>query len=247
MTMTALYATFRNRAAREDGAIALATLAFMMVAGLVSIMTLWTIGYATTAYNDLHAGTQAAAYAAVGRTEKAVPGTGASQLNFACSASGASRPNAETTCTNGETFNVVAQVFSRAFTGKYGLTYAPDNTGTVQLIDESRNPWPGLYAFYVPLPSGAARKLSAGQACPYREPNNGEAGGRLLCWSVQDGGAGDGPQYNSGVIVRTRATIRMPGCGMLPRLPSQQRSICAALNLSVTAAASVSQATQSTY
>lgn len=236
--LVTLIAAGRRRIVREDGAIALATLAFMMVTGLIAIVTLWTIGYSTSAYNKLYAGTQAAAYAAVGRTLESTPG-GSAQLNFDCAGPGMPERNeSATACGGGQAFGVVEQTLSRAFAGgQYGLSYANGNGGSVKLVDENFNDWNAIYAYYIPVPAGTARAIVAGRGCPFTESLGGQPA-RLLCWAVLDAGAGNTPQYTSGVIVRTRTTVNMPGCAL---------DICAPLELTVTAAASVAQAPQGSY
>jgi hypothetical protein len=230
ISLLILYQTARHRAAREDGVIALLTLVFMMVLGLVIIATLWSIGYATGAYNELYSNSQAAAYASVGRT--VTNNSGSSQLDFDCSNR---TSNLDFTCSSGSTFAVTQQVLSRAFRGQFGLTYSSDNTGSVRLTDENYNAANLIYAYYIPRSAKSAEQTvqDNGGSCPYilrSGPDNATAT-ELMCWQVATGGLNT-PHYESGVVVHAVAAVKLPGCNL---------AICAT-DLQVTTAATISQA-----
>ena len=245
LPLSVLYAAARARARREAGAIALATLAFMIVLGLVSIVTLWSIAYATGAYNSLYAATQSAAYAAVGQTVPGISGTGQGQLDFNCN-SGNTGTAGNPVCGSGHVINIVNAIFSASFPQSgggpgYGLTWDNNAGGTVQLTDATFAPnSDAVYAYYIEDSSGAAKAAWAADGHNCAPTLNGVPQ-PLLCWSISEQGAAGGagavtapaPQFVSGVAVYTAAIIPLPVC---------LASFCAHVTLHVAVAASEAQA-----
>jgi len=80
----------RKQWRREDGAIALMTLAFMLTVGILSITFLWSLALITGAYNALYVANQNAAVAAASAAQRPAgtgPGgvsSGSSQLEYPC-------------------------------------------------------------------------------------------------------------------------------------------------------------------
>jgi hypothetical protein len=251
-SLITLLVAARARARREDGAVALATLAFMIVLGLVSIITLWSIAYATGAYNSLYAATQSAAYAAVGQTVPATPNSSQGQLDFNCNP----EPNAGTggnpVCDGGNVMAIVNATFTASFPAPnsgilsgFGLTWNDAQGGSVQLADANNAPISGptyVYAYFVPDTPGAARAAWLAQgsgSCPATVTLGGLGQPQFLCWSVREQagayGIGGTDQFSSGVIIRTFAQIKIPGCIAF---------FCAQTDLHVVTAASEAQQAQ---
>lgn len=210
----------RLHTAREDGAIALLTMVFMIVLGIVLVITLWSIAYATGAYNQLYAATQAAAYAAVGQTQ---PGYSGAQLNFECGSASYGLPDGATACSGGGVMNAVNAIFTASFqpascgrvlTG-FGLTWTTGSScSTVSLYDAQGNPANYVEAYYVPISPGAAQSLyeAAGSpSCPYVAQQDGVTTD-LICWGSPESGVASFPIFTSGIIVRTGIDLQPPVC-----------------------------------
>lgn len=220
----------RARLAREDGAIALLTLVFMIGAGIAMLILLWGIGRSTGAYNALYAANQSAAYAAV--TASKSRGAGATdtsaQLRFQCNYDA----NDSTDCIGGETFGVADQVMTAALGpgagGTFGLQYTtnPNAAGTnVWFVDErGQRTGRGLVqAYEIEVNPTNARRIgrhlngchpAAGEDEGYYQPNPWDPSrGTLYCWRVRELGVDFEPQYQSGVISRVRAQLPIwDGC-----------------------------------
>jgi len=225
-----IYANARRHAAAEDGVIAILTLGFMIALGFMLIVTLWSIAYATGAYNELYAGTQAAAYAAVGQT---LPTNGGNQAQLAFDCGPAppaySLSDGATACVGGGVMETVDSVFTASFppaqcgggfSAGFGLTWSTNSgCSTISLLDANGNPSNYVEAFYIPLTPGGAQGLwrAAGQpSCPYFTSQAGMPT-ELVCWGANDLGLGSSPgvglpHFTSGVIVRTGVSVKLPGC-----------------------------------
>jgi Flp pilus assembly protein TadG len=211
----------RRHARDEEGAIAILTLFFMIVLGLVLITTLWSIAYATGAYNELYAGTQAAAYAAVGQTTESTGNQ--QQLDFECGGGSYALSDGATACNGGGVMDAVDAVFATSFpaaqcgssfgTG-FGLSWTTGSScSTVQLLEASGNPADYVEAFYVPATPGDAQSIWEGAGrptCPYFASQEGLPT-ELVCWSAPDLLVQTN-HFTSGVIVRTGVSIKLPGC-----------------------------------
>lgn len=232
------------------------TLCFMMTAGLVAMVTLWTIGYASAAYNSLYETTQSAAYASVGQAIS--PGQdGGDQLTFKCGNVVIS--DQQSRCTEGDTLTAAQEVFRLAYStseaGKnFGLSFNANNTANIKLINELGQPDPMVRAYIITSPTTVAYGKANAAFGPgdfsatCASPNGGIIGSgttmQRVCWGVaetytQNNGGSNRtlanlffpPQYVSGVIVRASATVKTPGCGWL----------CPTFNITTVGAASVGQ------
>lgn len=241
----------------EDGAIALLTLAFMVAAGMATILLLWGIGRATGAYNSLYAANQSAAYAAATATRVRPRGAvdvGA-QIRFLCATT--SDP---TDCVGGETFDAADAVMRAALgpgaPGAFGLRYPtdPGAAGTnVWFVDErGRRTGQGLIqAYEIGISAGQARAFheagtdagggrclpAAGEDEGYYDPtpSPGPIGDEVLqCWRVSEFGVAYPLQFHSGVISRVEAELPLyPGC--------QGAAWCPEIELRATSAATQAQ------
>jgi hypothetical protein len=247
ISLVSLYAVVRARLVREEGAIALATLAFMIVLGLVAIVTLWSIAYATGAYNSLYEASQSAAYAAVGQTVPTASGSSVSQLDFNCNGGLDPGTDGNYICTGGTVMAVVDATFTASFPAPnggvapgFGLSWDDANTGEVQLANNNFQPANEVYAYYISQTPGAAeaewKAASPSEpACPAYYSLDGITQD-LICWGVTEtnaaGPIGGDPHFSSGVVIYTIARVKIPGC-----------FFCSTTSLDIAVAASQSQQT----
>lgn len=231
-----VFAAVRRRLKRERGVVALMTVAFLAVAGLVCVLLLWGIGYAAGAYNALYTATQNAAYAAV---STAVPSTSGNQPQFQCAVN---EPSILTQwrCSGGTTYQAAITSLQGSLgtnvPGTFGLTFnpagcsAPSGAGqTAVCITDN------TYTFQQGQPQGAIEAMPVEQSpsaasakCNF--PPVGTAGintdagygsrFQLSCWRLSEldqlvpGGGGVTPDqltnYESGVVIRTAAQMVVP-------------------------------------
>lgn len=193
-----------RRTGREEGAVALLTLVFMMTVGMVMVIVLFGMSYVSAAHTTLYQATQAAAYAAANEIVTPANGGGTSQLPFDCG------PNFDwaqpsPVCTSGRTAQAAKTLLSDTLNGaggKFGLSFP----GSVRLVDTSGNTVDGPLAYYVSDSAGVAQAEDPGCGGIY--------GNTRTCWTnpVGDIGVGDS-NYVSGVVVITQATVPfVPGC-----------------------------------
>jgi hypothetical protein len=242
----------------EEGVIALLTLGFFMACGLVLIVLLWGISFATGAYNTLYISTQSAARSAAQVTER--QSGNSQQPSFACDSGPAIMSN-RFTCggpvalDKNDSFDAAYESLNAALNpgqngqdgvpGRFGLIgpgYTPKGTEVqVKMLGPGFNPCPSnqncisLYSFGF---SSANQRDQARSICEpwddnseYKLLSNGQG---LACWSLPGtGGIDFGANYESGVVVRTRADITIP--------PGCTAWFCPFLLVSVAAAAKQSQ------
>lgn len=224
--ISALIISMRRRAASEDGVIALATLAFMIAAGMAVIVLLWSIGVVTGAYNSLYAANQAAAYAAASATQAPTTSDSSSQLSFQCSYSGD-----PTLCTGGASYDAATSVMRTMLN--------PNRPGDFNL-NYGANVSMSLRAYSIGRTAHQAEAQAAAYGCPIN-PSDG-AGytpldgnpyqNSLNCWQLEENGLRFPVQYTSAVVAKSDATVNvMPGCTL---------SFCTQ-NIEVIAAASQDQ------
>lgn len=255
--ITALLAARR----REGGAIALATLAFMIGAGLTILITLWGIAYVTGAYNALYAANQSAAYAAatVTRAGDDPQAVGLEdQLQIACKRRGPALEG-QTICVGSpddddEAIDAAQAVLaaslgpSAAERGPFGLYYDKTGSGaengSVRLVGAGFRPDPDgdvITIYEIQEPPANARLLTEarGLCGPEDLEEAGyfidEAGApHLVCWRLRESGVSYPPQFRTGVITRAVTEIPMlPVCG----------SACGSVELRATAAATLDRPT----
>lgn len=232
-----------RKSREEEGAIALMVLVFMMTAGVATILTLWSIGSITGAYNKLYIANQAAAYSAATTAGRSVYGD-YQQLVFNCNGV----QGDGTTCGPGDrTFDVANDVFGKTLTnssgyGGFGLRYDSNNiyagSNTANLftaLNRSRITREGGLEIYeiASTPEQAkirCNNINAGAGDTYKEYN-----GALTCWRIIEGGIEFPWQYTTGVLTQAEATVPK-----IPGLCSASSSFCQ-VNLKVKAAASLNQ------
>jgi hypothetical protein len=218
----------RNRASAHDGAVALLTLVFMVGAGLVMIVFLWSIAYATSVYSYQLQANQAAAYAAV---QSVITGSGegeeaGGQLVFDC---GPSYDPATGWCTAGKTFTAADSALRNALpatvvngrrAGRFNLVYDPTGGGNVFTLRTTEGavvPDRGIYAWSIPYDPAEARRVD-GNCDNQPDPgiNPAPQGGPPYCWTFSPFGpnarADDEHHYTSGVAIYLASTISLPGC-----------------------------------
>ena len=218
---TRILAHLRRRAAEEDGAIALMTIAFLTFLGMIMVVFLWTIGLAGGAYNTLQGAAQATAYAAVGT----VTIDDSAQPHFACQGDrGAPADNG--LCNGGRTFQVAEQTLSYALStsANWGLRYTPGapaeaDTRACSPTRTARVAC-GIYAFPLAFAPGEAFNLDpqcTGHAVSTSKPEGGRS-----CWKLFRQEIGE-PQYVSGVAVYLTTTVQVPFCqaSWCPKQPIQ--------------------------
>jgi hypothetical protein len=237
----------RQRLVAEDGAIALATLAFMMAVGLGLLVMLWGIGYATGAYNQIYLGTQQAAYAAASAEEPQLFNfdTADSQPQIGC----ATNALVNYQCSSGPALDAAEQSLADTFNNggaSFDLTFLPSNDGTLRLTDENYQPDPIIYAYQMGLASAAQearcslQQGSASASTPStsvlvdNDPDS-QTYGALLCWQISEHGIIYPAETDSGVVVRTEARLQVP--------PGCQPSVifCPTYEISTVAVATLSQ------
>lgn len=200
----------RRRAAEEEGVIALATLGFMVAAGMAVIVLLWSIGAITGAYNSLYAANQAAAYAAASATVAPANANSSSQLAFQCTYASPG----STLCTGGTSYDAAQSVMTTMLNtsrpGDFGLQYGGNVAMTLNAYSIDRTP-------------GEARAEAAAYGC--RIPVGSDAGytpidgnptdSELNCWDLHEEGVDFGVKYTSTVVSRSTANVNvLPGCGL---------------------------------
>ncbi len=247
--MSAAIRKLRARVAAEDGAIAMATLCFLIFTGFIVITTLWGIAYITGAYNTLYSANQAAAYAAATATGE-TSSAPSPQLRFACSSR--SGP-LDTVCMAGPSMNAASAVMSATFApnapGSFGLSYDSGAGPRVRLTGAGYGAGANQISIYeIGMPASRARQLAqapppegAGGCNPGAGSDHGvydpypqdQLPGTLVCWRLSEFGIEYSPQYQSSVV--TRAAVD------LPLLPGCDASFCPVISLRTVAAATQDQ------
>lgn len=211
-----------DRARRNDGAIALMTITFMIFLGLVMVVFLWTIGYAGGAYNTMQGAAQATAYAAAGAVNV---NNSPAQPQFDCN-NGQALP--QDACINGATFNTAERTLHYALAStkaNFGLFYDPSlgQNSSVYFTtpDGERAPVPTIYAHQIDFSAGLAKSLDPSCTGHADYPEGGIVAGRS-CWKLYEQGIGE-PQYVSGVSVYLATVVQVPGCvaSWCPQQPIQ--------------------------
>lgn len=214
----------------EEGAVALMTLAFMMVVGAMAIMFVWSLGVITGAYNVLYVANQNAAVAAATAT---VPADGGSnQMTYYCVRS---RPG-ESACyyfpqqggSSQMQSNLAAAAAHRVLEDSlekepFGLSLGENvfmlPSDSLALQDSGVML---LKAYEVARPAGEIRdamdRYNRSCSIPAGEQwgtvhgvfQGGED--ELHCWRLTEGGVEFPKLYNSGVIVETFADVNLFNC-----------------------------------
>jgi hypothetical protein len=188
----------------ESGAVAVMTLLFVSMAGMLVIATLWGIGFATGVYDQQVNATQAAAYAAVSQTP--VDDSASTPLGVNCSDSGATSITGVTNCNSGAAWVAAMDTLNSALPGSFGAKDADLNGNSgIQIYNPSDGNADEFQAYDVQEPYGQAKADDPG--C------SGSSSGELTCWK----GDADGTlmnEYVSGVNVTTRTVnVSFPqGC-----------------------------------
>lgn len=236
--MIRLYAQLWRRAGEEDGVIALATLAFMISAGMATIVMLWSIGAITGAFNALYAANQAAAYAAASAT-KTPTGLGSNlQLPFDCE----HNHGDATLCDGGKAFNAANAVMSTMLSpnrpGSFNLDYGVN----AFLTDETYTRRNVIRSYEINRPAGQAKAQAEAFGCPIPAnrdfgvtPINGNPNAQEInCWRLTEFGISFPVRYQNAIVTRSIAYLNIfPGCTL---------SICQ-IELRVVAAATEDQPT----
>lgn len=201
-----------NRLKKEDGAIAIITIAFLSTVGITAIIALWSIGIATGAYNKLYIANQTAAFSAATTARPEPP---AAQPGFDCGA-GQTNP---VICSQGETFSVAEEVFRKSLQpgNRFGMRYATPgaNVDFFSSGDSYSGFSPGAISVFEFAASAANAKRN-GENSNLSHPCYGSSSpgrialfynGRACWWRVSEGGIQFPRQYNSGILTQARATI----------------------------------------
>lgn len=208
--IASLVIRMRLRGAEEEGVIALATLGFMIAAGMAVIVLLWSIGVITGAYNSLYAANQAAAYAAASATTAPVDANSSSQLAFQCNYASPG----STLCVGGGSYDaaqsVMGTMLNTSRPGDFGLQYGSNVAMTLNAYSINRTPSEAkaeANAYGCGIPAGS----DAGYTAIEGNPTDLE----LNCWDLKEEGVDFGTQYTSAVVARSTANVNvLPGCGL---------------------------------
>ena len=248
-----------QRRFREEGAIALATFAFIVFVGLVILLTLWGIAYTTGAYNALYSANQSAAYAAatVTRPSWEPKDTPSDQPLITCGRRARLQDGNNSYVTvcyddpgrSDEAIDAAQQVLaaslgsSKSRPGPFGLYYdggsSDEGIGSVRLVGPrgARGQGDLITIHEITMSPADARNLAEGlDLCP--EDGIAEAGyiedlePIEVCWRLRDEGITYPRQYHAGVVVRSEAK--------LPLLPiCSESNYCPTFRLQAVAAATL--------
>lgn len=218
MSIQTIIRRLRASASDESGVIALMTLAFLVLLGMVMVVFLWTIGFTTGAYSTLQGAAQSTAYASAGAVDIA---SDPRQPSYACGTT----KRADGFCSAGQTFTVAEQALSFTLAqtrSNFGMSYRPGggNNQTVRFAElgsngkpVNRSATPGIFAYAVPFTQASAQRVTDQQntACDSKlTPTfNGVSG--TSCWQIYQQGIGE-RQYGSGVAVYLQTDVKLPGC-----------------------------------
>lgn len=256
-----MIAALRRARRSEEGAIALATFAFMIGTGLVILFALWGIAYVTGAYNALYAANQSAAYAAATVTRAGDDPTAIGlddQLQIACS----NRNEDDMTICyddpdrDDEAIDAAQAVLAASLgsgpddRGPFGLYYEKGSSdtglGSVRLVGRGYEPDPQggdqitIYEISRPPADAKAAAEAGGLCAPESEseagifrPDDEGSAGVLVCWRLRESGISYPAQYRTGVVSRARAEVAwLPLC-------SPGAWLCPTFEMHATAAATL--------